>query len=164
VELRKRLNSGIIFGGLYAVAFLAYIIYGLQPVEAAEAYDISGKLTISEIGLSTDVTSLEIKDGELKTPDTIVGSYSRAQNKTFLVGHSAAVFRHLDAVKYDDEIKYNNKTYKVTKIELVAKDEVSMNQLLNPSEEDTLVIMTCAGKKIGADDATHRLIITAASE
>ena len=161
MELRKRLNPKFVFVGLYLTAFLAFIVYGLQPAEIVEAYNIDDKLIIPSIGLESDVTGLSLQDGELDTPDVIVGSYSRAENKTLLIGHSRTVFRHLDAIKYGDEIEYGGRTYKVTKIEMVAKDKINMKKLLSTSKEDTLILMTCAGKMLDDVDATHRMIITA---
>ena len=36
-----------------------------------------------------------------------------------------------------------------------------MDEVLAPTEQNTLVIMTCAGEDLGGGDATHRLIVTA---
>ena len=88
MELKKRLNPKYVFVGLYALFFVAYIIVGLQPAEAAESYEISTNLNISSINLSSDVTNLKLENHKLETPDKIVGSFSRAENKTLLIGHS----------------------------------------------------------------------------
>lgn len=164
MELKKHLNLRFVFVGLYLVAFLAFLIYGLQPAEAAEAYEIDGELLIPSIGLEADVTKLELEEGGLQTPSTIAGSYTRFDNKTLLIGHSTTVFTDLEDVKIGDEIKYNEKVYKVQRIDLLVKDKIDMDELLKASEKDTLVIMTCAGKLLDGGDATHRLIITASSE
>lgn len=161
MELRKRLNSKYIFIGLYIFAFLAYIIYGLQPAEAVNSYDITGEITIPSINLTSDVTNLSLDGNELHTPDTIVGSFTKSENKTLLIGHSTEVFKNLEQVKIGDEVDYSNKKYVVSKLTYVEKSKISMKELLKPAEEDTLVIMTCAGELTGNGDATHRLIITA---
>ena len=101
---------------------------------------------------------------KLNTPDTIVGSYTRAENKTLLIGHSTTVFQDLDQVKMSDYINYNNKTYQVNDIELLEKSDIDMNDALKTTDKDTIVIMTCAGTLLEGGDATHRLIITASSE
>lgn len=161
MELRKHLNIRFVFIGLYLVAFLVFLIYGLQPAEAVEAYVIDSKLKIPSIGLNTDVTKLELTENGLKTPDTIVGSYSRYENKTLLIGHSTTVFNNLRDVKLGNKIEYNNTTYEVKTIDMLAKGKIDMDKLLKTSQQDTVVIMTCAGKLLDGGDATHRLIITA---
>lgn len=161
MELKKRLNIKTVLMGLYAVFFIAYIIVGLNPVEAAQSYEISAELNIPSINLSSDVTALQLEDRELKTPDTIVGSFSRAENKTLLIGHSSTVFQNLNKVKLGEEIDYDNHIYIAQKIETLEKSEIDMSKLLARANKDTLIIMTCAGTDLGNGDATHRLIITA---
>ena len=161
MELRKHLSLRYVFTVLYIVAFLAFLIYGLQPVDAAEAYEIGGEVAISSIDLKSDVAILELTDGGLKTPDTIAGSYTRAENKTLLIGHSTTVFRNLNKVKLGDAIEYGGKSYEVRMIDMVMKNKIDMDELLKASEKDMLVIMTCAGKLLDGGDATHRLILTA---
>lgn len=161
MELRKHLSLRFVFIGLYFVAFLAFIIYGLQPADAVEAYDIGGEIAIPSIGLQSDVAILDYENGKLNTPDTIVGSYEKVENKSLLIGHSTTVFSELYKVKLGDEIEYKGKTYEVKMIDMMAKNRISMTKLLEPSEKDTIVIMTCAGKLLDGGDATHRLIITA---
>lgn len=160
MELRKHLNWRGIFVGLYVLAFGIYIAIGLQPAEASD-YVISGTLSIPKLSLTSEVTDLTLENGQLNTPDTIVGSYTRAPHKTLLIGHSTTVFRELDKVEPGDDIYYNDKIYRVIKREVLAKPDISMGKLLRREEEDTLVIMTCAGELKENGDATHRLIITA---
>lgn len=164
MKLKKRLDPKYVFIGLYVLFFIAYIIIGLQPAEAAESYEISTNLYISSIGLFSDVTKLKLKDHQLETPDMIVGSFSRAENKTLLIGHSSTVFRNLDQARIGEEVTYDNIIYNIYSTEIVEKSEVDMHELLKSAEKDTLVIMTCAGTELGNGDATHRLIITAVSE
>lgn len=161
MELKKRLNIKTVLMGLYAVFFMAYIIVGLNPAEAAQSYEISAELNIPSINLSSDVTALQLEDRELKTPDTIVGSFSRAENKTLLIGHSSTVFQNLNKVKLGEEIDYDNRMYIVQKIETLEKSGIDMSKLLARANKDTLIIMTCAGTDLDNGDATHRLIITA---
>lgn len=161
MELKRRFNPKYVFVVLYFVAFLAYIIYGLQPADAARSYEISDTLEIPKIGLVSDVTELSLEDGELKTPATIVGSFKNHDNKTLLIGHSSGVFKDLYSIDLGDEIQYHNNTYIVSKKEIIEKSDISMYKLLKEETEDTLVIMTCAGKMLDNNDATHRLIITA---
>ena len=161
MELKKRLSLRTVLIGLYVVVFGAYVIWGLQPAEAAQSYEISAELNIPSISLTSDVTTLKIEDHELKTPDTIVGSFSRAENKTLLIGHSSTVFQNLNEAQLDDEIIYNNNKYIVENIEVLEKADVDMSKMLAPAEKDTLVIMTCAGMDLGNGDATHRLVLTA---
>jgi len=161
VELKKQLNPKYIFVGLYILFFAVYIIMGLQPAEAVESYNVSAHLDIPSIGLSSAVTKLKLENHQLKTPETIVGSFSRAENKTLLIGHSSTVFQNLNQAHTGDEIVYNDAIYKIYSTKIVEKSEVNMNELLKAAQEDTLVIMTCAGTELGDGDATHRLIVTA---
>ena len=160
MELKKRINPRYILLGVYLLAFAIYIIYGLQPVQA-RVYDVSGALNIPSIGLSTDVTSLRLVNHQLDTPDDIAGSYSRADNKTLLIGHSSTVFSELHNVDVGDQIYYNDTKYAVKTTETLEKSEISMGYLLQEADVDTIVIMTCAGENLPQNDATHRLIVVA---
>lgn len=160
MELRKHIYFRNMFLIMYFLSVIVYVVIGLQPAEAHD-YTVSGSLSIPSIGLSSDVTTLELNNRRLDTPDTIVGSYSRVSNKTLLIGHSTTVFSDLNRVKKGDEIFYNNKTYRVDDIAVLAREDISMVDLLEHEEKDTLVVMTCAGKLLGEGKATHRLIITA---
>lgn len=161
MKLRKHLSLRFVFIGLYFVAFLAFLIYGLRPADAVEAYKIDSELKIPSIGLDTSVTKLELQDDGLKTPNSIVGSYARYDNKTLLIGHSTAVFSDLKDVDLGDTIEYDGKNYEVRMIDLLVKDNIDMDELLKAEKKDTIVIMTCAGRLLDGGDATHRLIITA---
>ena len=163
MELKKRLDSRFVFVGLYVFALAIYIVYGLQPADAT-SYAVTANLSIPKINLYTDVTELELENRELKTPDTIVGSFSNHQNKTLLIGHSTTVFQDLDEIKLLDELQYNDNNYRVVKIALMPKSKIVMRDLLKESDKDTLVLMTCAGTLLEGGDATHRLIITAVIE
>ena len=160
MEFKRRYNYRRIITVIYVVALSVYLIIGLQPAEATQ-YEISGEVKIPAIGLSSAVTSLEIEDHKLKTPDTIVGSYSKDPSKVFLFGHSSVVFKELKRVKINDEIIYNDKSYHIVSTKVILKANIDMNEILAPAEDNTLIIMTCAGLPVGEKDATHRLIITA---
>ena len=144
----------------YVAAFATYLILGFQPTSATH-YEISGNLNIPSIGLNSDVTSLELKDHKLDTPNTIVGSYSANTNKVFLIGHSTTVFKNLEKIKVGNLVEYNGKKYRVTNTKTLAKEDINMKSLLASEDHNTLVIMTCAGEILANQDATHRFIVTA---
>lgn len=161
MELRKRrFGFRKVFTILYIVAFFAFLIVGLGPTEAT-AYEFSGGLAIPSISLISGVVDIELENHKLNTPDTVVGSYSRYDTKTFLIGHSSSVFRRLHQVKDGELIFYNDKKYQISSAEVFAKSDINMNDLLAPTRQNTIVIMTCAGSPVGEKDATHRLIVTA---
>ena len=60
-----------------------------------------------------------------------------------------------------DSIWFNGQEYIVSDSEIYEKANINMDQLLAREDENTLVVMTCAGKYLDASDATHRLIVTA---
>lgn len=160
MELKRRVDLRKIVSIVYAIAFATYIFVGLTPAEASNL-EISGELRIPNIALTSDVTTLNLVDHKLNTPDTIVGAYKSAPGKTFLVGHASTVFKDLDLINVNDYIYYNNKVYEVVDIEMTAKKDVDMDEILAPTLKNTLIIMTCAGTPVGNNDATHRLIVTA---
>lgn len=160
MELKKHFSIQKLFIVLYAVVFAVYLIIGLQPAEARD-YEISTELSIPSIGLISDVTKLSLNGSKLDTPDTIVGSYSEADNKTLLIGHSTTVFTNLQNIKVGDIVTYDYTEYEVRKITTLAKDDISMGVILAPSEKETIIIMTCAGELYNSGDASHRLIVTA---
>lgn len=162
MELKKHFDTKVLLLGIYVLCFVAYLIYGLTPVEAS-SYAVDAHLVISSIGLSSDVTEVEIRDGNLPTPDTIVGSYPGGVNKTFLFGHSSAVFSNLDKIQIGDELIYEDVVYEVTSYDTYKKSDVDMSQILSPSNRKTIVLMTCAGENYGNGDSSHRLVINAIS-
>lgn len=161
--LRFRLDLRVVFVWLYVLAFVVYLIIGLQPAEATN-FEISGRLSSKNISLDSDVTTLSLENNKLNTPDLIVGAYSRSNNKTLLIGHSTTVFKDLNKVQLGNIFDYNDKAYQVMSISLMPKAKIDMDRLLLPAKKDTLIIMTCAGQLVGDGDATHRLILTAVSE
>ena len=160
MKLKQHFDTRKFFVGLYLLVFSVYLIIGLQPADAT-SYEVSAKLLIPQIGLDTAVTDLTLDEGQLNTPEMIVGSYSQAKNKTLLIGHSSTVFQDLDQIDLGDLINYDGNDYKVKRIDLMRKSQIDMSELLAPAEKDTIVIMTCAGELFQNGDATHRLILTA---
>ena len=160
MELKRRLSPKYVFIVAYFACLAFYVAIGLSSVKATE-YDIAGKILIPSIGLHSDVTNLALTNGKIETPDDIVGSYSKYDNKTLLIGHSGTVFHDLNNVSVDDYIIYGDKLYRVVSSETFLKSDISMNELLRKSPRDTLLIMTFAGEAVGEKDATHRLILTA---
>lgn len=160
MEIRKSLDVRKILGFLYVAFFAVYLIIGLTPAEAAN-YEISAKIEIPAINLASEVTTLSAEDHQLKTPDTIVGSFTRAKNKTFLIGHSTTVFKNLHELAVGDEIVYGGTRYHVTDVTVMEKALIDMGEILKAEDQDTLKLMTCAGEIFGNGDASHRLIVTA---
>lgn len=164
MELRKRIDLRYVFIGVYILAFLVYIIYGLRPIDAVHSEGISGSIEIPAIGLSSGVTRIELEGNKLPTPEKIVGSYSSNPNNTLLIGHEATIFKDLKNVELGDKVVYDDSTYKVNDIRIIEKDQINMRDVLAEKDETTLSIMTCAGTSLGGGDATHRLIVTAVQE
>ena len=160
MELKRRWDARVVFTIVYFVCFVAYLLTAFWPAEA-KTYAVSSHLVIPSITLSSDVTSLELVEGKLETPDTIVGSFSKAKNKTLLIGHSSTVFTGLKNVKLGDELVYANNKYIIVASEVLLKTDINMDKLLRKAARDTIVIMTCAGEDLGHGDSTHRLILTA---
>ncbi len=163
MELKRHLDLKRFFIGLYIVLIFTFLLMGLRPVEAAE-YEIGGNLYIPNIGLNSSVAKLSLQNGKLNSPDTIAGSYSTSPNKTLLIGHSTTVFQDLWRLNLNEYFYYNNARYRIIEIETKKKSDIRMGQILAEADNDTIVLMTCAGELFEDGDATHRLIITAVSE
>ena len=160
MELRKRIDLRKLMTYAYFVSFAVYLLVGLMPAAAIE-YDIDATLEIPSIGLTSDVTKMRLNGRDLEAPDDIVGSFSNHTNKTLLVGHSTMVFNNLSKASLYDVVNYNDRVYVIKNLQVIQKEDISMNKVLSEAKTDTLVIMTCAGELIGDGDASHRLIITA---
>lgn len=160
MELKKRVDLRRVLIILYILFFVIYIIIGLQPAKAT-SYEISTEIFIPRINLTSDVTDLALKNHALETPETIVGSFSRAKNKTLLIGHSSSVFKNLNQLSVGDKIIYDLDGYEIIEKKIIPKDKIKMDELLKAEKIGTLVLMTCAGEDLGDGDATERLIITA---
>lgn len=144
----------------YMVAVPIFVYFGLQPVEATEQ-NIVAELEIPSINLNSPVVASELIDRELTVPDRIVGEYSMHENKTLLFGHSSTIFRTLKAVNLGDKISYGGKTYSIENIATKKKSYINMTEILETADRETIILMTCAGRPLGHDDYTHRLIVTA---
>ncbi|MFV0485268.1 MAG: class F sortase [Candidatus Saccharimonadales bacterium] len=151
-----------VFGIFFAVAMPLW--FSGFSVFATSIAAPNATLEIASIGLNSQVAPVELKDRQLETPDRIVGSYTK-ENKVFLYGHSTGVFAHLNHVQIGDRLKYGEgetrATYVVTRMNTLPVEKVNMAQLLSSSPKKQLVLMTCAGEKLGNDDYTERLIIYA---
>lgn len=144
----------------YMVAIPAFIIVGLQPAEAIDASGLP-TLSIPMVSIETPVTQSRLDGKQLYVPDRIAAVYSEDPSKLLLMGHSSTVFQDLKKIELGDEIYYNGNTYEVKDIVTKAKATISMKEILAPAEQETVIIMTCAGEPLGANDYTHRLIVTA---
>lgn len=143
----------------FVLIFGVYLWFGLQPAEAAHTKD--SLISIPSLGIKSDVTKADIADGELAVPATIAASYSRNKNKTLIYGHSVTVFKDLNHINIGDTITYSGETYYVTDIDILAKEDVNMYEILSREEKETIVLMTCDGVLYDNGDASHRLIVTA---
>lgn len=163
VELKRSFDFRKVIATICFLVATFCFAQGLKTADAV-SYEISAELSIPSINLSSDVTTLALKDHALKTPETIVGRFSRYENKTLLIGHSTTVFNALENVQVGDVINYDDEVYIVKNIETQKRDDVNMDILLKNSEEKTIVLMTCAGELYENGGASHRLIITASIE
>lgn len=160
MELKRHFDLKTLFFGIYFLALAVFLFFGLQPAEAFQG-EYDAELSIPSISLEAPVVELQLLDHKLKTPDTIVGSFSNHQNKTLLIGHSTTVFSSLKNTRLGDIVNYDGTAYKVTSINTLEKSDVDMTEILSESEQETLILMTCAGELLDGGDATHRLIIEA---
>lgn len=146
--------------GFFLIMLPVYLYLGLQPVLPTEALSYP-TLSIPEIKLDTPVAPLELNDRQLIPPDNYAGIYSQNDNKQLIIGHSSTVFRRLDQVQLGDEFIYDGTVYQITSIKTLAKADIDMREILAPADQNTIIIMTCAGTPLPDHDATHRLIVTA---
>ena len=160
MELRHSFDVRKCIFGLYFAGLFIYLLIGFMPAEATD-YLVSARINIPSIDLMSDVTTLERDGKTLHTPETIVGSFSEAENKTLLIGHSSTVFNNLDEVNVGDAVWYDGHGYQIVDKAILLKADINMNKILQAEDTDTIVIMTCAGEELDNYDATHRLILTA---
>lgn len=163
MEIRKRFDRRVWFTVFTVAVTIIYIVTGLQSAEAVN-YQISTVLSIPAIELSSDVTELSLNGRKLDTPDTIVGSFSQAENKTLLIGHSTTAFTKLHLTKLGDVIYYNDGAYRTVEILKLPSGQISMDKVLAGAEKETLILMTCAGTLYDDGDASHRLMVVAVKE
>lgn len=144
----------------YMIAIPAFIIVGLQPAQAANV-DGLPTLSIPAVSIETPVSESSLDGKQLSVPDAIAAEYSEDPSKLFLMGHSSTVFKNLKNIEVGDEVYYNGNKYIVNDVAIKPKSAIKMKEILAPAEHETVIIMTCAGKSLGANDYTHRLIVTA---
>ena len=152
--------------GFFTIMVPIYAYLGMQPAVSLEVPNTNqpndySTLQINSIHLHTIVEPLVLQEKQLVAPDSIAGSYSSADNKTFLIGHSSTVFKNLYQAQIEDIVRYNGANYKIVDITILEKNDIDMRKILDSTESPTLVLMTCAGDPLPNQDATHRLIITA---
>lgn len=160
VRTPVRLSPLAIWLSVCAVVFLAWLIIGLTPADAAD-YQIEGTLEIPEINLSSDVAVITPEDGELPTPASLVGSYQANERTTLLYGHASGVFANLDHLTIGTKFSYDGTDYIITDKETLPKEHIDMSTLLAAHSTKRLILMTCAGTQFANGDATERLILTA---
>ncbi len=152
------------------VSLLAIILpiyaYAYSQVEAKTLADSADQtlLEMPEINLSTPVEAIDMIDRQLIAPDTIAGVYTPSEHKTFIIGHSSTVFENLEHISLASNFHYNGENYVVISIDTREKSDIDMAAILAPTEDDTIILMTCAGEPLPNQDATHRLIVTAVRE
>lgn len=163
MELKRHFDLRIVLTVVYVFLLGIYTLGILNPAGATEI-EVSADLRISSIDLDTGVATLHIKDNKLEAPDTIAGSLVSAQNKILIIGHSSTVFTNLNQIGLGDNVDYDYVNYRVVSIETLEKSKVHMDRIMRGEEQETLVLMTCAGEDLGGGDATHRLIVTAVKD
>lgn len=150
----------VIFTSIFLIMLPLYFLIGFQTSIPVDALNYP-TLEISSINLKTPVSPLELDNQQLETPATIAGSYSQYPSKTLIIGHSSTVFQHLNQVRLGQILSYNGHLYQIINIETQKKTEISMAEILASTNQETLIIMTCAGTPLPNQDATHRLLVTA---
>ena len=170
-------NNSLIY---FVLGFMAFIIFlagvgkasdyqAEQPTEwvepAEQDYGTVGMaknypdwtLSIPEINFEQQMTQV-IKQGRtLPVPDSNPGYYSETTGNLFIIGHSNSVFNRLSELPSKIYIYQNNSPHEYLLInsETTLVENIDMQSLLN---YQGVVIMTCAGDKIG-DAYSHRLIL-----
>lgn len=150
----------VFVAGFFMIMVPIYLYLGFLPASSLD-YTNYPTLEIPTINLSTPVAKIELQDRELIAPATIAGVYQPHLNKLFIIGHSSTVFKNLHQISENALFSYENQTYQVQSISTLEKSAIDMKNILSPTEEKTIIIMTCAGTPLPNQDATHRLIITA---
>jgi sortase (surface protein transpeptidase) len=148
-----------IFGIMYFFVIFGTVFYFFKPKEADAMSE--ERLFIPSIGMIARVKNIEREGSKLVPPDLEAGAYHPAIHKTVLLGHSTSIFNTLKNVEMDDRITFDNKDYTITRIEIVEKTAVNMEEVVSETEKNTIVLMTCYGEPLGEQDYTHRFIVTA---
>lgn len=145
---------------VFTILLPIYLYIGFRPASSLVLEDYP-TLEISSIGLSTPVAEIHLENRELIAPATIAGVYHANPHKLFIIGHSSTVFKNLHELSVGTEFIYDAKSYTISSAVTLEKSAISMSELLSETDEETIIIMTCAGEPLPGQDATHRLIITA---
>ena len=155
----KRPKLSVVFGVLYfmVIAGLTAYFFIPKPVDASS----DERLFIPSVGLVARVKDIEREGNTLKAPDYIAGAYKATSHKTVIIGHSSTIFENLHNIKLKDHFRFDDKDYVVSKIEILEKKLIDMNEVVAETEENTLVLMTCYGEPLGGQDFSHRFIVTA---
>lgn len=153
-------KTKVVFATFFLIFLPIYLFIGFQPTLPADAANYP-TLEISSIKLASPVAPLELENHQLIAPATIAGAYSQNINKILIIGHSSTVFKKLSEVTIGEKIVYDEETYEIVEAKIQLKSDISMSEVLAPADEETIVIMTCAGDPLPDQDATHRLLITA---
>ena len=150
-----------VFLGLLSLALPPYLL-GLSAF-ASTINPTDATLKIPAIGIFAPVSPATIENNQPLTPDRQVASLTDG-NKIFLYAHSTTAFKRLDQISIGDQIAYSTDsatlTFTVTNINTLDLADVSMANLTASTKEPSIILMTCAGAKIG-DDYVERLIVTA---
>lgn len=119
------------------------------------------RLFIPSIGLIARVKNIERTGNQLIAPDEIAGAYQPTIHKTVIIGHSSTVFKDLKNIDGDDTFTFDKKSYKIKDHKIIEKSVVDMSKVVEETDVNTVILMTCYGEPIGPQDYSHRLIITA---
>lgn len=114
-------------------------------------------LSIPEIDFEQQMTQVIRQGRTLPVPDSNPGYYSETAGNLFIMGHNNSVFNRLSELPSKIYIYQNNSPHEYSLInsETALVESIDMQSLLT---YQGVVIMTCAGEKVG-DTYSHRLIL-----
>ena len=147
------------FGVLYFALIAGFTAYVFMPKTADASSE--ERLFIPSIGLIARVKDIERSGNQLIAPDEIAGAYQPTIHKTVIIGHSSTVFKDLKNINSDETFTFDKKSYKIKDRKIIEKSVVDMAKVVEETEVNTVILMTCYGEPIGPQDYSHRLIITA---
>ena len=154
-----RARYSLIFGVLYFALIAGFTAYVFMPKTADASSE--ERLFIPSIGLIARVKNIERTGNQLIAPDEIAGAYQPTIHKTVIIGHSSTVFKDLKNIDGDDTFTFDKKSYKIKDHKIIEKSVVDMSKVVEETDVNTVILMTCYGEPIGPQDYSHRLIITA---
>ena len=147
------------FGVLYFALIAGFTAYDFMPKTADASSE--ERLFIPSIGLIARVKDIERSGNQLIAPDEIAGAYQPTIHKTVIIGHSSTVFKDLKNINSDETFTFDKKSFKIKDRKIIEKSVVDMAKVVEETEINTVILMTCYGEPIGPQDYSHRLIITA---